>query len=209
MAPEGYSKQLWTSGAILIREKPFTLKSGRESCIYVNHRNLVCVPDSLQSLASFVVSASEPNYPAPFAFANVDSSVSPYLTAACSLAALRPFYNVRVLGHEKGLKAELFRYDETTASRFPPTMPAVLLDDVVTTMSTLELTASILERNGINVLGAACLLDRRVSSDIERTEMAISSVASLREILEYGQANGHIAPENRSLIDVELNTLDS
>jgi orotate phosphoribosyltransferase len=204
-----YIRQLWISGSILVRPEPFSLKSGRESHVYVNHRHIICLPRHLEAFSSALVTKARTSYPAPFAIANVDSSVSPFLVAASALSYGIPFYNFRALSREKGVRAELFRYDELQEPDFAPSLPAVLVDDVVTTMSTAELSARVLRDNDVAVLGVVCMLDRRVRSDIEKAELPILSVATLTETLSYGLEHGHVVAGQQQLVEIELNALES
>lgn len=204
-----YPAIVWASGALLVRDAPFTLRSGRQSRVYANHRNLVCLPDALAVLTNALVKAAQSSYPAPFAFSTVDSSVSPLLVAAAATLADIPAYSYRPVSREKGLSDDLFAYDKVETSKRPPRLPAVVVDDVVTTTQTLATAATALDEHGIVVLGGACILDRRTASDRAADPMAVVAVASLADVLRYGLAKVDLTNEDRRNISLELMTLDN
>jgi orotate phosphoribosyltransferase len=201
-----YQNLMWSSGGVLIRDEPFILKSGRQSYVYVNHRDLICLPHGLRLFAALIIANVRDAFGAEHALATVDSSVSPFLVAACAAQVDVPFYNYRAVSREKGISQHVFRYDRNAASSFHPGLPAVLVDDVVTTMSTLTNAAQTLREQDIEVLGASCLLDRRVASDLA-DDLVISSISSLTALLEHGLADSPVSDEHRRLIDIELMAL--
>jgi orotate phosphoribosyltransferase len=204
-AASQYLQLLWDSGALLLQDEPFTLKSGRTTYVYANHRNMICLPENLQFLADALIEVSNLKWSEPFALSTVDSSVSPYLVAAFSLRGTLPFYNLRSVNREKGLSNEFFSYDRNPSATFNSGLGAVLVDDVVTTMATLNWAATSLEEHNIRVFGAVCLLDRRVGT--QKTSMEVVAVATLESALQYGLDNVSLTDEQRRLIDIELPAL--
>jgi orotate phosphoribosyltransferase len=204
---KGYHDLLWSSGALMIRDEAFTLKSGRRSYTYANHRDLICVPMHLRSLTRLLSARAHEEFPTPYAFATVDSSVSPFLGAACALESEIPYYNYRAVSREKGVVDQLFRYDRIVETSFAPNLPAILVDDVVTTTGTLSNAARALEQRNINVLGAVCLLDRRVSSEASAPDFRLAAVTNLANVLRHGLKTQDLGPETQRLIDVELGAL--
>jgi orotate phosphoribosyltransferase len=204
---ERYLKTLWGEGSVLLRTEPFTLKSGRVSYVYVNHRNMICLPRNLVLFGEGVVEVSRRRWSDTFAIATVDSSVSPYLVAASSILGDLPSYNLRLVSREKGLSDEVFAYDENASTSPGRRRHAVLIDDVVTTTSTLDLARSTLAEHGIAVLGAACLLDRRVASEKARSTIEVVAVSTLEEALHYGLDHGALSEEQLRLVDIELQAL--
>ncbi len=202
-----YQKLMWASGAMLVRESSFTLKSGRSSHAYANHRDLVGVPEHLELLVTLLVDTTRSAFTQPVAFCSVDSSVSPYLVAACSLRGRVPFYNYRAVSREAGVAEKLFRYDRVASSPHQPGLPAVLLDDVVTTTGTLTRTEQTLRSAGIDVLGAVCLLDRRLPHEADGSTIAIASVSTLEAMLEAGAQDPALDATAKRYIEVELTEL--
>jgi orotate phosphoribosyltransferase len=187
-----YLTRLWQSGALLVRDPPFTLKSGRQSHIYANHRNLVCVPDDLRLLTSLLYDTLRGIAPFEVALASVDSTVSPVLCSACSVNYELPMYSYRQTSSERGVSGEVFGYDRNRDSLLPAGLPAVLLDDVVTTNSTVERAASALKDAGVDVLAAVCLLDRRLPDVRDEARLVVRGVATLDDALTFGLEHGHV-----------------
>lgn len=197
-----YLQTIWAEGALLLREEPFTLKSGLRSHVYVNHRALICDPDTLRFFAMALVERTLEAYGGAIAYCAIDSSTSPYLVAACSLASGTPFVNYRPVNREKGLRDVVFSppsYREGERPRI------VFVDDVVTTSGTLDNAAMDLEFAGWRVAGAVCLLDRRTSAGDDGID--IHAVGSLRQALEYGLANHLVAGQLRRHAEQELSAL--
>jgi orotate phosphoribosyltransferase len=190
-----YVELLWKQDAVLIKETPFTLKSGRESCVYVNHRDLVCLPSAARLIKAAVVELVETFLPVDeVAVATVDSSVSPLLGAMCVDAGI-PLYVTRPVNREKGLTNSLFSYDALSAPDCSPDRPAVIVDDVLTTTSTVGAAAELLRRHGRTVLGVVCLVDRRVTEDVGKTSLDVRSVATLEDVLSFWLTKASIAGE--------------
>lgn len=204
-----YVDLLWASKALLIRDQPFILKSGRESYVYANHRNLICLPQYLEMFSELLVSTARSRYERTFAFSNVDSSVSPYLVSGCSLIAKFPFYSLRPVSREKGLADQVFSYARNEGSTFEPRLPAVVVDDVVTTTSTLLHAVQTLGEESIAVLGAVCLLDRRVASERESGDLTIAAVATLPDVLNHALAHVDLDGTQRRLVEIELLALEN
>lgn len=198
-----YKELMWTSGALLLQEQPFTLKSGRRSHVYANHRDLICVPGHLRLLAEVTLRVARDTFDTPFALATVDSSVSPFLAAACAVAGNIPFYNFRAVSREKGLSRQLFRYDSIVDVEHVAGQPAVIVDDVVTTMGTLLDARDTLEQHEVEVLGGVCLLDRRVASDIEGSPLRVAAASTLADMLGYGLERAGADADFARLVDVE------
>lgn len=204
-----YLNRLWGSGSVLIRPNPFTLKSGRESHIYANHRNLICLPDNLALFAELIGDILRSRFPYDVSLASVDSVPSPSLAAVCSLRHSIPLYSYRQSTNERGVSDEVFGYDRNLNSPFPPSLPAVLVDDVVTTNSTLDRATHALRSAGIDVRGAVCVLDRRPASLKGTALLDVHSIATLKVALLYGIESQSLSPETTELIHRELRLLES
>ncbi len=202
-----YLARLWRSGALLVRDPPFTLKSGRQSYIYANHRNLVCLPDGLRLLVSGLYDSLRARSVDDVALASVDSTVSPILCSACSITYDLPMYSYRHTMNERGVSEEFFSYDRNLGSSLPAGLPAVMVDDVVTTNGTLERAATALKDGGIEVLAAVCVLDRRPLNVRDETAFPVHALATLTEALLFGLEHGHVEPTSVPSIQAELRML--
>ena len=198
-----YIRRIWDEKAIIVQQEPLTLKSGRESHVYVNHRNFICLPDNMDLVLSLFEASLEEIRDGPFALCNVSSSVSPIIVGALSLRTKTPFYFYRPVSGEKGLFEDVFTYDFNPSSGFPQNLPAVLLDDVVTTTTTLKNTAKSLGDAGIDVNGSTILMDRRIESEKEDESFQIYPIVMLTEILEYGIHDANLDRESEKLLRIE------
>lgn len=209
MAEDQYIEALWISRAVLLREPAFRLKSGGESYVYVNHRNMICEPRNLSLMAAEMGDVLAGAFEVDYALASVDSSVSPFLVAALALSGGRPFYNHRAVSRERGLADEVFSYSANAASEYPAGLPAVVVDDVVTTTTTLERTSAALAAADVETAGYGCLLDRRTATARTREATAsVAAVATLDEVLRYGLREGLLDGAQNRLAALELAALD-
>lgn len=210
MSPaDEYIRLLWESGALLVREEPYPLKSGNRSYVYANHRDLICIPDHLGFVANSLLDVIRGAWTSPFALSSVDSFVSPFLVAAAALQGPYALYTVRPASREKGVSDEVFSYEQNTDHGFEPHLPAVLVDDVVTTEKTLRYAAGLLAEHGVQVLGAVCLLDRRVKRELTAATIDVVPVARLADALEFGLANLDLSTEQQRLVEIELSDLET
>lgn len=180
-----YINKLWSDKATVIQQKPITLKSGRKSHVYINHRHFVCLPENRNLILALFQNAINNLGKNPIALCNVTSSVSPFLMGALSERMQLPCYSFRAGGGEKGIVQDIFAYSFNDSSTYPKGLPAILIDDVVTTTATLNSTALSLKQSGIDIIGCVVLVDRRLSSEKMDTPVKIFSIVTLSEILEY------------------------
>lgn len=202
-----YIKRIWDEKAVIVQRDPITLKSGRESYVYLNHRNFICLSENMDIILSLLEANLSKVSNKPFALSNVTSSLSPILVGALSLRTKIPFYFYRPISSEKGLFQDIFTYDFNPSSRFPKRLPAVLIDDVVTTTTTLKITTESLQNAGIDVMGSVILMDRRIKSEKENPPIKIFSIVSLAEILEFGINNLNLDKEKIKLLEIEIEDL--
>lgn len=187
---EQYLDMIWREDAFLVREEPFTLKSGLKSHLYANHRGLICDPDKLTFLGTLLAQTATEAFGPAVVFCAVDSSTSPYLVASCSLDSRLPLVNYRPVNREKGLPDITFFYRaHGVHSDHRPAV--VFVDDVVTTSTTLDSAAMDLRYGGWEVAGAVCLLDRRVPTEtVEDESVIIRGVATLDTVVRFGVERG-------------------
>lgn len=197
---DDYLHLIWNENAFLVRDEPFTLKSGVKSHVYANHRALICSPEHLRFLAKALVAAATNLFGTDLAFCAVDSSTSPYLVSSCSLESGLPLINYRPVNREKGLPDVIFSPPKIESGNERPHV--CLVDDVVTTSATLDNAAMDLEFAGWPVAGAVCLLDRRARPADD--DMKIHGLANLKAALTYGLDRDLVAAELRGHAESEL-----
>ncbi len=205
---QDYIKSLWNERAIMVEKQPITLKSGRQSHVYINHRNFICLPKNMEFIVTLFEQHFETVWSQPFAICNVHSSVSPLLLSPISIKLKRPFYFYRPVSGEKGVYEDIFKYYHNPSSTFPKNLPAMLIDDVVTTMDTVKTASQSLIQTDIDVLGCTILVDRRVKSEKREKSIKISPIVNLAEILEYGIDNLNLDKEDKKLLEIELQYLE-
>lgn len=206
---DDYIRLLWDEGALLLRDQSFELKSGRRSHVYANHRSLLLVPEFLRLMATLLVTEAG-RLRRRFALCSIDSFSSPFLVAAASAALDVPAYALRAANREKGIEKNVFRYvDNSSHAMNNPDLPAVLVDDVVTTASTMSWARLSLNDAGIESAAMVCLLDRRTRSDQEDlADWPIVGVTTLAEVLAFGRKEGKVPDSQRRLVDDELMALE-
>ena len=204
-----YIKKLWSDKATVIQQKPITLKSGRKSHVYINHRHFVLLPENRDLILPLFQNAINNLGKNPIALCNVTSSVSPLLMGALSERMHLPCYSFRAGGGEKGLVEDIFAYSFNDSSIYPKGLPAIPIDDVVTTTATVNSTALSLKQSGIDIFGCLVLVDRRLKSEKKDTPIKILSIVTLSEILEYGiNEVNNLAEKDKKLVTNELEYLD-
>lgn len=203
-----YVKKLWHDNAVLIQKEPITLKSNRKSCVYINHRNFICLPDNFKIIISLLSSIINDRISKKYAFCNVTSTLSPILIAGLSINMNIPFYFYRPVSSEKGLVEDIFSYEINPSSIYPNKLPAILIDDVVTTTNTIRMTAQSLHFAKYKVLGCFCLVDRRIKSEKRDLPFMLKSVATLEEILKIGLKEIKLEDEQKNIIEIELEILN-
>ncbi len=202
-----YIRRIWNEKAVIVQKEPITLKSRRKSNVYVNHRNFICLPENMEIILTLFETELRKGFDTPYALSNVNSSVSPLLIGPLSLRMNTPLYFYRPSGSEKGLFEDTFRYDYNPSSKFAKKLPAILIDDVVTTTTTLRTTAQSLKEAGIDIIGSVILIDRRIDYEKKSEQMRINSIVLLTEVLEYGLHNVDMSDEEKYLLEIELDQL--
>lgn len=134
---------------------------------------------------------------------DVDSFVSPRLVATASARAGIDVYAYRALHRERGIEGEIFGLH----GQPEPYTPVVLVDDVITTLGTVQDAVRAFARESVPILGTVCLLDRRVPSDREDNPPRVEAAATLTQLLSHGLAEGYISPESTPLVHIELDEL--
>lgn len=204
-----YVRRIWKEGGILLDEKAMTLKSTRKSNVYVNNRNFICSPDNMDLVLTLFQERLSKVELGKYALCNVDSSVSPYLVSGLSQRTRMPMYLYRPVNTERGISMEVFSYDQNPSSTLQSNLPAILIDDVVTTADTIiGTTLSLSQREPRReTWGAVVLVDRRMESEKSRTPTRIVGIVALTEILEYGIKHENLTDKLRKIATDTLEQL--
>jgi orotate phosphoribosyltransferase len=189
-----YAKTLWEEHAIRIEEKPFTLKSGGESHIYLEHRGFVSKYSNLR-LVSHLFESIILDYIENYTLCSVDSIASPIIVG--SIASL--FNHNLILINKNlissGLKKSIFG---------DINYPVVLIDDVTSTGSTLIETTTILQNNNIETKFAAVLATRNVDPIVELKKIGVTLIRSCSYAHLVKLLWTELTPKQQKMIETEL-----
>lgn len=145
-----YAKKLWTEGCIKIQEEPFTLKSGKKSSIYLEHRSFITTAPNLKLVTELLNSIVERRIP-EYIPCSVDSITSPVIVGAIGILFNRNF----LLTVKEKLSHGSF--ENVFGSKFNK---LVIVDDVTSTGGTfINAKKSLLKKN-ITINWAAVLATR-------------------------------------------------
>ena len=132
-----YVNGIYKTKSLLIKEEPFTLKSGGKSHIYLNHRNFLVKSEYLAVVAE-MYSHSIQEHVNNYQLGVVDSVMSPIIVGAISAAHENDLIIIRSKKLEHGVKLDIF--GECRGE-------VVIVDDMTSTGSTpLRLLRNVLRR---------------------------------------------------------------
>jgi orotate phosphoribosyltransferase len=147
-----YRKSLIDSGAVKVAvnaNAAFQLRNGVESCIYIDHGDILCQPETNSVLVSALIQYLKNNFePDRVILVNVDSKTSPQLTGAIAIAG--GFRQILVLPetvyHEERGTRRRMRFPDSISSQDM----IVIIDDVLTPYDTTALNVAKLVRSELD-----------------------------------------------------------
>ena len=163
-------------------EKPFQLRCGATSPLYLDCRKLPSIPTAFKQVASMLhelIERSAPAIMSPLCIMGVESSGIPFATAV-AMSNHWPLCYVRKQAKEHGTRSFI---------EGVPTRQCALVDDVLTTGTTIGPALEQLKVAGINVFAVAVVVDRRPKPPLDNWQ--IKSLTTLTAIIEH-------APEYKS-----------
>ncbi len=173
-------KQLYINGvyetkALLIREEPFTLQSGRQSHIYLNHRNFLAKDEYLVLVARIYMQLIEEVVP-DCKLAVVDSVMSPIIVGAMCALANKDLVVIKSAKLEHGTKEDI--YGDCSGE-------IVIIDDMTSTGGTIiESTHKIRKAGGsINYAVVSACRDRTANDNLAKENIKLLSIASFDEVI--------------------------
>jgi uridine monophosphate synthetase len=189
---EALADALLASGCI--RFGQFTLKSGRQSPIYLDLRRLASHPAALRTVAA--------------AFRTRLESLSFDVLAAVPYAAL-PIGTAIALATDWPLiyprrEAKAYGTRAAVEGDFSPDQTAVVIDDLITTGESKVETIVRLREAGLRVRDVVVLIDRRPDPAAE-LGVRIHAVVTLRELLDAWRRRGAITNARYREVDRYLN----
>ncbi len=189
-----YIEAVYKTEALMIKEEPFDLQSGKRSHIYLNHRIFLSRYNYIELIARIYVRLLTPVVK-HHQLGAVDSVMSPILVGAMSVLDKRDIVVVKSKKSERGLKDDI--YGRIAGE-------VVLIDDMSSTGSTLlEGARKIREKGGLvrYAVVSACR-DQVAQENLAKEKIELLHITNFREIISHLKPK--LSPRERSLISEEF-----
>lgn len=177
-------QRLWEAGAVVVREAPVTLKSGRQSHVYVSLRQFVCEAANLALLGDVFGEWLEGR---TLTLGSVSSLLSPVLCGTFAGRFDLPLALYRPDGSEKGLAGQVFGGEKGR--------PVVLVDDVLTSGGTALQAARAFAEKALGGVSLYVFVDKRPRSLLGRFPLPVAAPLTLETLLLHGIDSGALAGE--------------
>ncbi|WP_428558634.1 MAG: phosphoribosyltransferase [Solidesulfovibrio sp. DCME] len=189
-------RALWQAGAVTVSQQPVTLKSGRQSHVYVSLRHFLCAPDGLRLCGDlFGRHLGE----AAVTVAAAASLLSPVLAGAFAARFGLPLLLFRPDETEKGLAGRVFGQVSS--------LPTILLDDVLTSGGTALAAARAYGEHGAGEVSLFVFVDKRPRSRRADFPLPVAAPLTLEALLRHGIEAGYLTGEAVALAGTELEYL--
>ncbi len=188
-----YVEGIYQTKALLIREEPFILQSGRQSHIYLNHRNflakskyLILISKIYQNLIDSVLR--------DYKLAVVDSVMSPIIVGSMCTLSNKDLTIIKSAKLEHGTKEDI--YGECSGE-------IVIIDDMTSTGGTiLEAARKIRTAGGtVNYAVVSACRDQSAKENLVKENITLLSVAGFDEIISLLAAN--LTDKEKELVKLE------
>ncbi len=187
-----YIDAVYETGAFLIKDEPFELRSGKRSHIYLNHRQFLTKSEFLLVVAK-AFTAKIKTVLTDFQIAVVDSIMSPIIAGAISTYANVDIVVVKSNPLEHGTKQDI--YGDISKE-------IVIIDDMTSTGGTIIESAQKIRAKGgiVNYCIVSAYRDLSAIKKLKEFNIQTLAIASFKEVVDFLQDK---------LSEKELNCLKS
>ena len=168
-----YAETLLINGAISIREKPFKLRSGGTSHVYLDHRHLILQSKNLDVMLRVYEHLAN-RFDGWSALCLLDSVCSPILGGALALSLNKNLIITKSKPLAHGMEKQVWLGNDNTA---------VCIDDIITSGALLRETVALLREKGVHVIGAISPVLRKESVLGTLPDIRIETLGSLNDVL--------------------------
>lgn len=181
---------LYQIGAIKFGE--FTLKSGQTSKIYLDLRQLVSYPQLLRNASNAIWQKIHANH--------MDLICGVPYTALPIATCITLLHNVPMIMRRKEKKD--YGTKQQIEGKFQEGQTCLIIEDVITSGSSIIETAKDLEAAGLKVTDVAVLIDRQqgAQENLKKQNYNVHAVLTMKEILRALLNSTLLAPEERAIV---------
>ncbi len=174
-----YIEGIYQSKALLIKDEPFTLQSGKRSHVYLNHRNFLAHHAYLSLVANLNRELSK-SIPGHYQLGAVDSIMSPMIVGAMSVMFNLDYVIIKKTPLTHGTREFIFGKIEHDI---------LLIDDMTSTGDTLLDAAEKIREKGGTVSYAiiSAYRDDTAIQNLKKQNIQPLTIASFDEIIEHLQ----------------------
>lgn len=184
------------TGALIVREEPFKLRSGGSSHIYLSHNNFLSEYQHVELLARIYRELIEEHIQGSYRVCAVDSVMSPVIVGAFAVLAKKDVLVVKEQKLSHGTEQQVFGVIDSNE--------VVVVDDMTSTGGTLISAIGILREKGarVNYAVVSATRDQVAHERVKDLNVRLLHIASFSDILT-GLWND-LSEEEKQLVATEL-----
>lgn len=181
---------LYQIGAIKFGE--FTLKSGQTSQIYLDVRQIISYPQILRSVSNAIWQKIHT--------CHVDLLCGVPYTALPVATCISLLHNIPMIMRRKEKK--MYGTKQQVEGKFQKDQNCLIIEDVITTGSSIIETAEDLMESGLKVTDVAVLIDRQQGAKeiLQKKSFTVHAVLTMQEILRTLLHSTLLTPEERIIV---------
>lgn len=170
----------------------FTLKSGKDSPIYIDLRQIISYPEILRSVAEIMWQKVQT--------LNVDLICGVPYTALPIATTISLLHHIPMVMRRKEKKAYGTR--KSIEGKFLPNQSCLIIEDVITTGSSILETAEDLAAENLKITDVIVLIDREQGGreNMEKNHFQLHSVLTMKEAMQYLFETNIISSSEKTII---------